>query len=75
MAISVEAIIARVLDIDPDRVVDDLEFQGILQWDSMHHVEMMVALEEAYGLEIDADTIVELTSVRAIRTWARLRGA
>ncbi len=75
MAISVEAIIARVLDIDPDRVVDDLEFQGIMQWDSMHHVEMMVAFEEAYGLEIDADTIVELTSVRAIRTWARLRGA
>ncbi|NKB70550.1 MAG: acyl carrier protein [Candidatus Latescibacteria bacterium] len=74
MSQTIESIIARVLDIAPDQVADELEFQGIPQWDSMRHVDLMLALEEVYDGEIDADQIVELTSVRAIRIWAQAQG-
>ena len=75
MPTSIDALIAQTLEIAPDQIADDLEFQGIAQWDSMRHVDLMLALEEAYGVEIDADAIVELTSVRAIRAWVEARGA
>ncbi|MEI7988220.1 MAG: acyl carrier protein [Chloroflexota bacterium] len=50
-----------VADITPD-----LSFGDIPQWDSIGHMDLMMRLEELYGIEITADTIGELTSVPAI---------
>jgi citrate synthase len=71
----VEDVIADVLAIPADRVTDDLCFQSIRQWDSLGHVELMLALEEAWGIEIDSDLTLRLTTVQAIRDEARLRAA
>src|SRR5262249_43023035 len=57
MAEAVDALIARVLGIAEARVTRDLEFQSIREWNSLNHVELMLALEEAYGSEIDADLV------------------
>ena len=66
MASEVEQIIADVLGISRERVVPDLQYQSIAEWGSLNHVNLMLALEERFGQEIDADLMVELTSVRAI---------
>lgn len=66
----VQQIIADVLGIDLEQVVPELSYQSVAEWDSMNHVNLMLALEEKIGKEIDGDLMVELTSVRAILEFA-----
>ncbi|MEU8690503.1 citrate/2-methylcitrate synthase [Streptomyces sp. NPDC048665] len=71
---SVDQLIARTLGIAPDQVADDLEYQSIREWDSLGHVGLMVALEEAYGIPVDDELILELRTVAAIRAFAERGG-
>src|SRR5262245_44930709 len=64
---AVETVIARVLRLAGDEVTDALEYRSVAEWDSLAHVNLMFALEETYGMTIDADLVVSLNSVAAIR--------
>ncbi len=66
----VETIIADILGIARERVVPELAYQSVDEWDSLNHVNLMLALEERTGKEIDGDLMLELTSVRAILQFA-----
>ena len=66
-------VIARQLRVPEDRVRDELSFGAIPEWDSLNHVDLMVALETEYGVTIDEDHMVELTTVRAIRAFIEAR--
>ena len=39
-----------------------LKYQDVPEWDSIGHMELMTALEEAYGIEIDIDDIIDFSS-------------
>jgi citrate synthase len=67
----VVGVVARTLGIPEQSVVDDLAYAAIPQWDSLNHVNLMVALEQAFETEIDENLMVELTTVKAIRAFAR----
>lgn len=69
MTQKIETIIAQTLKIPPEQVQDDLEYGAIENWDSLGHVALMLQIESDYGVEIDEDTMVELTSVRAIKNY------
>jgi acyl carrier protein len=65
----VAELIATQLRISVDRVRDDLGYGAIAEWDSLAHVDLMTALEAAYGVSIDEDRMIELTTVGAIRAF------
>ncbi len=69
MHTAIENVIATTLKIPRSAVVDGLEYYGASEWDSMGHMQLMLALEAEYGVTIDDDTILELTSVKAIRSY------
>ncbi|HEV7365957.1 MAG TPA: acyl carrier protein [Gemmatimonadales bacterium] len=77
MSKPIEAVIAETFRISPAAVLDTLAFNAIPEWDSLAHMDLMLALEAAYGVTIDEDRMLELTSVRAIREFLRdgARGA
>jgi citrate synthase len=66
----VRALVAEVLGIDPTEVSDALAFGERPEWDSLNHVNLMLALEERLGVEIGAEQMVELASVSAIEQFA-----
>lgn len=66
-------LIAEQLRVPQARVRDELAFGAIPEWDSLNHVNLMVALEAEYGVTVDEDHMVELTTVRAIRTFIEAR--
>ncbi len=66
--IKLESVIATTLQISPAEVTDDLGYQ-MGRWDSLNHVELMLALEAAYGVTIAGDEVAQLGTVRAIRDW------
>jgi acyl carrier protein len=69
-----EDVIAETLRISPSAVTDALAFNGIPQWDSLAHVELMVALESTYGVTVDEDQMVDLMTVADIRSYLRQHG-
>ena len=70
---AVEILISEVLGVPRQVVTDDLQFQSIPEWDSLRHVDLMLALEAQLDVEIDADQMVELSSVSAIRSFVATR--
>ena len=49
------------LGISEDQV-DGLTFQSIPEWDSVGHMGLIAALEEAFDIVFDTDDIVDLSS-------------
>lgn len=72
---TIETIIAQALKIPAEEVRDDLEYGSIESWDSLGHVTLMLQIESEYDVEIDEDTMVELTTVRAIKDYVDQVGA
>ena len=46
----------------PKEDLKRLEYQSIQSWDSVGHMELIAALEEAFDIMMDADDIIELNS-------------
>ena len=66
---TVEKIIADHLDIDVDKVTDDAHLVDDLGADSLHIVELVMAFETAYDLEIADEDAEELVTVKAIKQY------
>ena len=62
----VQAVLVDALQVPAEWVRPDLAFGDLPQWDSMGHMEVMMYLEEQFGVEINTDTIAGLVSVPAI---------
>lgn len=54
---------AETLEIDPAKVTDDLEYNSIREWDSVAHMQLVAALEEAFDIMLDTDDIIDMSSV------------
>jgi citrate synthase len=62
----VREMLAEALSISIDKIPSELMLGGIEEWDSMGHMSIMMLMEEKFGVEIDAETIGNLTSISAI---------
>jgi citrate synthase len=69
MSIALEEVVAKVFNIPAAAVTDELEFNGVPEWDSLNHVNLMLELEQVYGVAVGEDEMVDLTTVRAIRQF------
>ena len=64
--IKVSSIIAEQLGVDKDKVIIDSDLTEELGMDSLDSVELVMALEEAYGIEIpdeDAEKIRKVSDI------------
>ena len=61
--------LAGVFNVDASEVKADLEFGDLPQWDSMGHMDVMMALEEKFSIEVNAETISDLTSIALIAEY------
>ncbi len=62
----VKRLMAEVFAVSPELIGDELAYGDLPQWDSLGHMDVMMALETEFGVEINADTIAELVSLPAI---------
>lgn len=68
---TITALIAKTLRIPANQVTDDLCYQSIAEWDSLNHVSLMLALEEAFSISIGGDLLIQLASVAEIKRYLR----
>ncbi len=50
------------LEIDINQVTEDLEYQGIPEWDSVGHMGLVACIEDAFDIMMDTDDIIDLSS-------------
>jgi len=63
----VKRMLADVLQMPANKIVDDLTMQDVDAWDSLRHMELIVALEQAFSVELTFDEIVTMKGVREIK--------
>ena len=71
----IRALIAKLFDLSPAQAAGDLRLGDPPQWDSMGHMELLVAIENEFQVRFPAQQIAALTSVdriaEAIRAYSR----
>ncbi len=45
-----------------ESVVEGLEYQAIAEWDSVGHMSLIAAIEEAFDIMMDTDDIIDFSS-------------
>jgi len=69
-----QALLADVFQVSVEEITPDLAFGDLPQWDSLGHMDLMIRLEEQYGVEVDTDLIAALVSVPAIARHLKENG-
>ena len=60
-------LMAQTLAIQPGDVGDDASMDTIEGWDSLKQLQIVLALEEAYGVSFGEDEALDITSLDLIR--------
>ena len=61
-----QEIIASTLEVPTSAISENSSMEEVEEWDSLGHVHIMVALEQAFDLYMDVDDFAKLDSVPAI---------
>ncbi len=62
----VKTIMAGILEVPADSITEATRMGNVDTWDSLRHMEIIVAIEEAFGLEFAAEDLMEMTSMQDI---------
>ncbi len=62
----IQTLLAEIFEVELQEVSDETQFGDLPKWDSMGHMDLLVALESQFGIEISAESIGELVSVPVI---------
>jgi len=71
VAAKVREIVVEHLGVDEDKVTDDATFIDDLGADSLDTVELVMAFEEAFGVEIPDDAAEKIQSVKDAIAYIR----
>jgi acyl carrier protein len=60
------AVVSQVLGIPADSITDDTSPETVESWDSLRHMDLVLSLEEAFGIRLTDERILGLLDVRSI---------
>ena len=62
----VRKVVANTLNVSVDSVTMKTSQENLAVWDSLAHVNLVMALEKEFDLELEVEVFMELNSVEAI---------
>ena len=60
----VRATFMECFGISNDKVVDELEYGSIKEWDSVAHMSLIVGLEDEFDIMIETDDVIDMSSFK-----------
>ena len=63
----IKDVMAAVFEISVDKITDESSPDNIESWDSLKHMQLVVALEEELNIRFEDDEIVEMMNYALIR--------
>jgi len=62
----IRAVMAKVLQIAPQNISPDVSRENLAAWDSLKHMNLMLALEDEFGIEFSDTEIVSLNTLQLL---------
>ena len=62
----VQTLLAEIFETEATEISAETQFGDLPKWDSMGHMDLMVALESQFAIAISAESISELISIPSI---------
>ena len=62
-----KGVVADVLEVDPAGIDDNFSMDSVEKWDSLRHMNLVLAIEEAFDITIPDDEAADVTSWPLIR--------
>lgn len=63
----IKEVIASVFGVEISEIDDNTSSDTLDFWDSLRHMNLIVALEEEFGIEFNDEEIVEMTDYKLIK--------
>lgn len=63
----IREVMAGVLDVEADAIADGFRRDAAAAWDSMNHLRLITALEEAFGIRFTMKEVGEMESFGDVR--------
>ena len=67
----VKGVMAATFHVPADQIPDDASPETVKGWDSLGHIELMLALEMEFGVSLPTEKIIDLVSLSAIEDFLR----
>ena len=64
VAAKLREVFVEALDLGPDVDVANLKYRDIEAWDSVGHMALVAAIEDEFGIELDTDQVIDLSSFK-----------
>ena len=68
------SVFSESLDIAIETVVDDLKYNTIVEWDSISHMALVAAIEDSFGIMLDTDEIIDMSTVAKAKEILKKHG-
>ncbi len=62
-----DGVFNELFKLTPDSIKDEMTMSDVELWDSLRHMELIVAIEEKFAIELTFDEISNMQSIGAIR--------
>jgi acyl carrier protein len=70
----VQQTVASTLKVPLDKITETTTSKDIAKWDSLGHINLMMALEETFDVILDVEDFPKLTSLPAIMSYLKKQG-
>ncbi len=67
----IKSVIGKTFGLEVTGIPDDAGLGTLSKWDSLGHLELMMALEMEFGVQIPTESMLELTSIEGIEDYLK----
>lgn len=71
----IKEVMASVFDLSADQIPSDADTENLAEWDSLGHMNLMLALEAEFGVSLSTETMLELLSLGEIEAFLHTHSA
>lgn len=66
-----KSVMATILEVDEGQIGDDTSMDTLEAWDSIKHMDLILAVEEEFGVSVPDEEAADLTSYPLLRLVVR----
>ena len=70
----IKQVMARTFQVPAAEIPDDASIDLFPKWDSLAHLELMLALEMEFSVSISTDAMLDLLQLEAVENYLRQKG-
>ncbi len=67
----IKVVMAQIFNVDIDSITEESSPENIERWDSLKHIQLVLAIEDEFDITFSDDDIPNLLSTRAIEDTVR----